>query len=73
MEDAPDVNERAESGNYIHGLYYEGCGFDKKGTNMVEIARDAFLVTQTSQSKSKFPMARPRRDRRRFYQVLIET
>ena len=36
MEDEPDVKERAESGNYIHGLYYEGCGFDKKGTNMVE-------------------------------------
>jgi dynein heavy chain len=36
LEDAPDVKERAESGNYIHGLYYEGCGFDKKATNMVE-------------------------------------
>jgi len=36
MEDEPDVKERAESGNYIHGLYYEGCGFDKKATNMVE-------------------------------------
>ena len=39
MEDEPDVKERAESGNYIHGLYYEGCGFDKKNTNMVEIER----------------------------------
>ena len=36
MEDEPDVSERAASGNYIHGLYYEGCGFDKKATNMVE-------------------------------------
>jgi dynein heavy chain len=36
MEDEPNCEEMAESGNYMHGLYYEGCGFDKKNTNMVE-------------------------------------